>query len=188
MKTGLAFIIFTFGVIQPVYLQGWAEVILHLGQTWVPEDLFFFSTRSFEPVLLTCVTPQSQAPPVVNCTSPIDSRSPLGVGAVSWAEEVFYLSPGARGSAFTPSPAAVGLCLGPGGRKVCSLQQWLMFFIQKRESLRKWSVFHLCHPRTLDQPLPACLCLRGISSHQTPAPVVLTAPRRSWWKGAPRRM
>lgn len=133
VKMGLAFIIFTFGVIQPVYLQGWAEVILHLGQTWVPEDLFFFSTLSFEPVLLTCVTPQSQAPPVVNCTSPIDSRSPLGVGAVSWAEEVFYLSPGAKGSAFTPSPAAVGLCLGPGGRKVCSLQQWLMFFTQKEK-------------------------------------------------------
>ena len=118
MKTGLAFIIFTFGVIQSVYLQGWAEVILHLGQTWVPEDLFSFSTLSFEPVLLTCVTPQSQAPPVVKCTSPFDSRSLLGVGAVSWAKEVFYLSPGAKGFCIYSFPRGSGSVPGAWRQEV----------------------------------------------------------------------
>ena len=118
VKTGLAFIIFTFGVIQSVYLQGWAEVILHLGQTWVPEDLFSFSTLSFEPVLLTCITPQSQAPPVVNCTSPIESRSPLGVGTVSWAQEVFYLSPGAKGFCIYSFPRGSWSVPGPWRQEV----------------------------------------------------------------------
>ena len=101
-----------------MFLQGWAEVILHLGQTWVPESLFSFSTLSFGPVLLTYVTPQSQAPPVVNCSSPIDSRSPLGVGAVSWAKEIFYLSPGAKAFCIYSFPRCSGSVPGPWRQEV----------------------------------------------------------------------
>ena len=170
-----------------MFLQGWAEVILHLGQTWVPEYLFSFSTLSFGPVLLTCVTPQSQAPPGVNCSSPIDSRSPLGVGAVSWAKEVFYLSPGAKHFCIYSFPRCSGSVPGPWRQEVMLSPAVVnVFYSYKRKSEEVVNVSSpenirsttTCTPVSLRDIFSPGSCPK--SSHSTQQKLVERSSRRMW--------
>lgn len=113
-KMELGFYYFYLWCNASVYLQDG----LKSSCTWVRPGCWRICSSSPPSALSQSCLPArhptvSKLPPVVNCTSPIDSRSPLGVVPSILGEEVFYLSQGQEFCCFTPSPVAVGLCLGP---------------------------------------------------------------------------
>ena len=91
------FYYFTFGVLQSACSS---RDGLHSACTWVRpgcQRICFPALPSALSKSCLPVSPDKLMPPkVVKCSSHTDSRSLLGIGTGSWAQEVFYLSPGTK--------------------------------------------------------------------------------------------